>query len=140
MYNHELKKELYIDKERTLNNIFAERTSELKKVLGNGNIENWHGRIKYIKIKEEGVELHVSLSCNARLESRGDLIIKVATPLYEILRGYHENSEITFSGNFLICSNNAKCDFHDMYYREKSFTQSGSMDEPEFLFQFKEMI
>jgi hypothetical protein len=140
IYDNEGKKEFYIDKEKNLNNIFAERTSELKKVLGDGRIENWNGWIKYIQVEKEGVRLDVELSCNTRLQTPSDLIIKIDTPLYEALRRFHERSPIVFSGNFIICSKNDGCgDFHNMYYRERSITQSGSMDEPEFRFEFRDI-
>lgn len=141
LYATEKQKEFYIDKDETLTRIFSERTSELRKVLGEGQVDGWHGTIKKILVSQgKGAFLEVTLPCKVLLKPQDSLIIKIDTPLYETLRQFHENSEIIFSGNFLVSPSNAAAEYpYKTYYGETSFTESGSMDEPEFLFMFREI-
>lgn len=140
MYSAELEKDGYIDKQKTLANIYSERTSQLIKVLGDGNVVGWTGTIKKILPGKDGAFLEVTLPCNTELKPQDNLIIKIDTPLYESLRRVHEKSEIQFSGTFLVSPTKAPSEFpYKVYYGETSFSESGSMRLPEFLFMFTEL-
>jgi hypothetical protein len=140
-YRAEFDKENYIDKRTNLRSIFSNRTSALQEVLGNGVVNGWKGKISEILVSEgKGVFLSVSLPCKAQLKPQDNLIIRIGTPLYESLRKYQEKQEVTFSGNFLISPTDSVGDYpYKAYYGEQSFSESGSMDNPEFLFLFKEL-
>lgn len=139
-YAAEEKKDFYIDQEKKLANIFAERTAQLIQVLGDGNIVDWNGTIKQILPSSDGAFLTVSLPCQAELKPQDDLIIKVNTPLYQSLRNFHEKSDIRFAGNFLVSPTKAPGAYpYKAYYGETSFTVGGSMGKPELLFSFREI-
>ncbi len=141
LYFNEYHKKKYIDQKKTLESIFNERTSKLIELLGDGNIQGWKGIIRTITVEQgDGAWLEVNLPCNTRLESKDDLVIKVGTPLYESLIKFRERAPITFSGNFLIIpAKSTTKSFDSTYYEESSFTPGGSIDSPEFLFNFKEV-
>ncbi|HSH97121.1 MAG TPA: hypothetical protein VK954_02415 [Methyloradius sp.] len=140
IYVSESNKDFYIDKEAKLASIFSDRTTQLIQVLGDGNIVGWQGYIKQILSSKEGAFLEVTLPCKVELKPQDNLIIKINTPLYESLRNFHEKSEIHFSGNFLVSPTNVPSEFpYKAYYGETSFTETGSMREPELLFMFREL-
>jgi hypothetical protein len=139
-YAAEVHKEFYIDQDKNLASIFAERTAQLIQVLGDGNIVDWNGSINQILSSNDGAFLAVTLPCQVELKPQDDLIIKVITPLYESLRNFHEKSDIRFSGNFLVSPTKAPGAYpYKSYYGETSFTVGGSMGKPELLFMFKEI-
>lgn len=138
-YASEEKKDFYIDQEITLQNIYDQRIEYLKSVLKGGAVENWEGTISNIVVlKGKGAFLEVELSCEAYLEPQDGLIIGIDTLLYQDLRRYSENSKIMFSGHFITPLNQESLGKypHQNYYGEKSFSKTGSMREPEFLFKF----
>jgi predicted small lipoprotein YifL len=139
-YAAEADKEFYIDKETKLASIFSERTTKLIRILGEGNIVDWSGTINKITPIKDGAFLEVTLPCQVELKPQDNLIIKINTPLYESLRSFHEKSEIRFSGSLLVSPTKVPSAFpYKAYYGETSFSESGSMREPELLFMFKEI-
>ena len=139
LYFSEKEKAFYIDQKTTLEVIVTERTEKLKSILGNGTVQNWNGTISKILVSEgKGAFLDVKLPCGTFLEPQDSLIIHIESELYQKLRKYSENSQIVFSGNFIIPpSDDAQGKYpHEIFYGEKSLTTEGSIKEPEFLFQF----
>ena len=139
MYISEKDKDFYIDQKEKIKNIYNNRTEKLKAILGNGKVDHWQGIIKNILVSEgKGAYLEVQLSCDTSLEAQDSLIIDINSPLYQELRSYSENSNIIFSGNFLLPPDGSSANKypHQAYYGEKSFSENGSMKEPEFLFMF----
>lgn len=128
IYEAEQRKDFYMDRKSNLTSIYNERTSKIKTVLGIGKVQHWKGVIKNITVFDgKGVSLSMKLSCNSTLETND--FITATSPLYQKLRKYSENAEITFSGIFVI---------NNVNYGEKSWTENGSMDEPEFHFTFSD--
>jgi hypothetical protein len=139
MYISEKDKDFYIDQKEKIKHIYNSRTEKLKTILGNGKVDHWQGIIKDIIVSEgKGAYLEVQLSCDTSLEAQDSLIIAINSPLYQELRNYSENSNIIFSGTFLLPPDDSSTNKypHEAYYGEKSFTENGSMKEPEFLFMF----
>lgn len=141
-YLTEKKKNFYIDQESTLENIYTQRTETLKKILKDGVVKNWNGKISDIVLsKDKGAFLEVSLSCGVTLEPQDSLLIPIDSKLYQDLRKFSEKSKITFSGNFLTppdTESQGKYPY-EIFYGEKSFTKEGCIEAPEFLFRFTEI-
>jgi hypothetical protein len=139
LYIHEKNNDFYIDKEKSLNDIFYNRTQSLKQLLGYGQVYNWNGKIKNILVSNgKGAFIEIELPCKVRLVTQDNLIIPIDSHLYEKLRKYSENSHIEFSGSFLTePSSNKNNEYpYKSFYGETSFTKIGSMEEPEFLFKY----
>ena len=141
MYYEEAGKPNYIDKEENEKKIYLDRTEKLKQILGDGKVNQWKGVVDKIISLDRGAYLDVRLPCNAYLRSNSsysNFIILKDTKLYQKLRRYSENSKIVFSGEFLLPPNKKaeKIMPHLIYYGETSFTNSGGMSEPEFIFKF----
>jgi hypothetical protein len=141
LYFNEYHKKKYPEQKSSLEAIYNERTLKLREILGDGNIQGWKGTIRTITVEEgDGAWVEVNLPCNTRLGSKDDLVIKVDTPLYETLTRFHDRAPITFSGNFLLASAKSQGQSADQaHYQESSFTPGGSMDSPEFLFNFNKI-
>ena len=141
LYFNEYHKNKYPEQEKNLQSIFNERATKLTEVLGDGNIQGWLGIIRTITVEEgDGAWLEINLPCNTRLESKDNQVIKKGTPLYESLITFRENKPVSFSGNFFPVSvNSSDPPFEWAFFQESSFTPGGSMDSPEFLFQYQKV-
>ena len=141
LYFNEYHKKEYPEKKKNLEDIFNERNSKLIEILGDGKIQGWKGIIRTITVEEgDGAWVEVNLPCNTRLESKDDMVIKIGTPLYESLTRFHDRSPITFSGDFLIApEKSSNPSLNQTYLEETSFTPGGSMDSPEFSFNFNKI-
>lgn len=141
LYRETKNKKSYLDQKTDLTTIFNQRTNALKEVLNDGRIEKWQGKIgKLLSVEGKGAFLEINLPCNVVMASQDNLIIRLDSPLYQNLRGYSEDSNIVFSGNFLVPNDTKEQGKYpyEAYYGEESITENGSMSEPEFLFRYSD--
>ena len=139
-YNNESDKDFYLDQKDEKSKIFQNRKQNLQNLLADGNVTNWVGVISSILPSDEGAYLTVKLSCDVELRPNDSFLISKGSALYENLKGYSENSEITFSGKFQTPKSEDILDKYpyESFYSESSFSKSGSMEYPEFYFQFSD--
>lgn len=140
-YKAEQEKEFYIDKDKKLTSIYHERTAQLVNILGDGKLDKWAGSIHKITVSEgRGAFLEIALSCGAYLSPTDAQIIPINSALFESLRRFPEKAEITFSGNLYVSPTKSISDYpYKAYYGEQSFTESGSIGKPEFIFKVNEI-
>lgn len=120
-----------INKKEQLNQIFKDRKAALKNLLKEGNFKQWTGTLTELALSIDNDAItEITINCRSTLETT----VKTQTENYEALKNYKEGDEIILSGNFTIGSS-----FNDSYYQENSFTQSGSIDEPEFEIEISEI-
>ena len=128
-----------LGKKDRLNNLFEKRNVELKKLLLSGAIEGWTGNIKKLYDSSKGAFLVIELPCKTLFKATPDkLIISSDTQVYKALSQTKPKEKIKFSGILFPLGKfpGGYPELNKVVYHEDSFTQSGSMDEPEFLFRF----
>jgi hypothetical protein len=128
----------HLDKKQNIQDLYEARTETIKRALGSGAVVKWRGTLDEIyAIENKGALLEVKLPCESSLSNNDSLIIPLESELYQALREYHEGSTIIFSGHFILPPENKDGEYpYKIFYAEQSFTQSGSMEKPEFYFQF----
>jgi len=140
LYFNEYHKKKYPDQKKNLQSIFDERAAKLTEVLGAGDIQGWKGIIRTITVEHgDGAWLEINLPCNTRLESKDNQVIGVGTPLFESLMTFRERAPLSFSGNFFVVPTKSSDQPLAPFYEESSLTSAGSIDSPEFFFQFKDV-
>jgi hypothetical protein len=125
-------------KER-LHAIFEKRNTALDNLLSTGAVQGWVGKIRKIYDVSSGAGLIVELPCGTALKATPNkVIIPRGTNLYKLLFQVKLNQKITFSGTLFPRGTfpGGYPEFHAVAFHEDSFTQSGSMNKPEFLFRF----
>lgn len=122
---------------------YRQMIGEIQNVLipYEGIFKNWEGRLLSITtIGKGGEKLSLRISTNAGnksiifksyCEMFGECEIERNNPVYDMVRNLKEGDEILFSGKFV--SENGKLS-------EDSFTEIGSILEPEFNVEFWEII
>jgi hypothetical protein len=113
------------------------RKNEICKALSSLDIENWNGQIYSLSSNSDGkgvVEIAIAPNIyvktwnNSLSDISDHTLIEPGTTVFRILSNLKKGDRVRFSGKFL--RNDVDC------VREGSMTQSGSMTEPEFIFQF----
>lgn len=106
------------------------RASAMQREFADGSVEHWKVTLDDIfqDDKARSVSLEMKLPCDATLKTSSDHAIQTNSPLYSVLKTLRRGDKITVSGQFII-------DHKDDFFNEMSLTQSGSMDEPEYLFR-----
>jgi len=141
-YENETRTGNPLGKKRRLMSIFEKRNIQLAHLLSSGAIQGWAGRITKLSDVSSGAILVVELSCNALFKATPNpLIIPPDTEVYKALAQTKPNQQIRFSGTLFPRGEfpGGYPEFHAVAFHEDSFTQSGSMDEPEFLFRFDQI-
>lgn len=106
------------------------RASAMQREFADGLVENWEIELDEIFLadNDRNVRLEMKLPCDAVLKTSSDHAIQTNSPLYSALKALRRGDKITVSGQFVI-------DHKDDFFNEMSITQSGSMEEPEYLFR-----
>ena len=120
------------------------RSNKLKEFFkGKVSISNWVGRVSRLGTTSSGnAELNIKLSGNQSISigtTNNELsdalqtttLIPIGSKLFDKVSGFSTGDKIRFSGNFIVSDEGS-------YIKEQSITESGSMRNPEFLFQFSE--
>lgn len=106
-------------------------------------VSNWIGTVYNLTTNGDGwgvlsVELEgetwVSTWNNSFSDTRDQTLIDPSSKLFEQLAMLEEGQSVIFSGEFIKDSNAADC------FREQSMTMDGSMDQPEFVFVFSDVM
>jgi hypothetical protein len=134
IYKSELSSERHINRSEVLDSAYRDRNEEMNRVIGDGRAEKWRGTITKIRGDSNDASITVRLSCDAEIHSTSDHPIREGTLAYSGLVGVREKDTVTISGRFI-----KKGMFMGNNIWERSFTQGGSMREPEFLFAFDEI-
>jgi hypothetical protein len=135
IYKSELSSERHVNRSEVLDSAYRDRNEEMNRVIGDGRAEKWKGTITKIRGDSSDASITVRLSCDAEIHSTSDHPIREGTPAYSGLVGVREKDTVTISGRFI-----KKGMFMGNNIWERSFTQGGSMREPEFLFAFDEIL
>ena len=121
------------------------RKEELESTLGNNlHVEDWIGTIDkepatttkgnaYISVILHGSNIHVSIDNNEFTDLINETLIPIGSSLFDTVSEMGKGTRIIFSGLFFRDQNNKD------YLDERSVTESGSMEEPEFNFKFTEI-
>ena len=135
-YFTEYEKEFYLDKEKILKNILLKRNELLNSVIKNNEISMWKGKISRMFLTSEGEAwLEVALLDGSKLATNDNTVLQPDSQLFQTLRSYQVGSEVNFSGKFILPKERDERR-NEVYFIEKSFTEKGSMEEPEFSFEF----
>ena len=136
-YFSEYEKEFYLDKDQTLKSILMKRNDALNNVIKNNDTIEWKGNISRMFLTSENEAwLELVLADDSKLATNDNTVIQPDTDLFQELRNYQVGSEIYFSGKFVRPSEEWGKHRNEKYFSEKSFTEKGSMEEPEFYFEF----
>lgn len=115
-----------------------ERKRALSTLFEKYSVASWRGTINQIDANSEGKGIlsvriskgvEVTTWNNAFSDVGSNTLIKKGTKVYGAIMNMSEGDEVSFSGHFLP----SDVDF----IKETSFTESGSMRDPVFLFKFK---
>ena len=100
----------------------------------NFTCKNWEGVISNISTTQGGGMASVSIRSDARgfrIYYKSGMQFKKGTALYKVLESMTEGQKVAFSGAFKVDKQRGM--------KEMSFTEHGSLDEPEFFVQFTEI-
>ena len=115
------------------------RGKEICNAVRSRKVSNWVGTIYDLSTNSEGrgvlsVELEgdiwLSTWNNAFSDADSKTLIDPASPLFSTLAELAEGQKVVVSGSFLKDRGDGDC------FEEKSLTINGSMEEPEFIFDF----
>lgn len=121
--------------------IRTKRGQLIKKALSESrNFKDWWGTLvdmqttgdgkAFIKIRPDGTSQIMIMTWNNELSDIGDrTLISQKSSLFSVLSELSEGDDVVFSGTFI------RSDEND-FVKEGSMTESGSMDEPEFIARF----
>jgi len=132
-------KDKYIDQKADLAAIFTQRNNALNSILKDGHVDRWVGVIDDMTITSNGVYIKVQLPCNAHLSANDSLIITTDSTAYQSLKSYSENSDIVFSGQFLLSNNMSSSNKSALHYSIDNFTDHTSMMNPGFYFKYTQL-
>ena len=125
----------------------VERRMEFQKAFPGGIVTNWIGTVQAVKAKAgEDAVIHVTLegsvivslknvdtSWGDRFKTGDTLRIQPGSDLHKKAAELSKGDKLLFSGEFII-----RNDWND-YILENSYTEKGSMTDPEFVFRFTEI-
>ena len=107
------------------------RDKAIAETVGDGEIDSWIGQLKsmsttgggtaYISVAVPGHDVTLSTWNNGLSDLADNTMIPFGSPLYETVAELEEGSLVIFSGQLLA---------------EKSLTEAGSMERPEFATRF----
>lgn len=119
----------------------ADRARRLARLMTTMQVVRWVGTLREMKTISDGtatIAIHlpesaitVSTVWSNPFDPASKTLIDPSLSLYKRLSSMSKGSEVTFSGNFLP-------DDQD-YIKETSFTEAGSMTEPEFAIRFADV-
>ena len=126
------------DNDMKLGAALSRRNKALCKIVGNGNTEDWSGKISTLDANGDGKgvvsieiaeDVHVATWNNAFSDYEDNTLIKPG-PLFDKFLSHEEDDVVTFSGKLLgdnSCVNDTR------------LTLSGKVSDPEFLFRFSDV-
>lgn len=149
-YNSIQSKKNYLDKETDIKSTLMDHRKSIVEFLGNGDVKAWKVKISYLSstMDGSGALVQFDLPCKAELHSSADrLIIKRDSELYGSLRAFAEGDEALIYGEFEKADGSSESMQLGKYpfdrfapFGEVSFTESGSIENPEFTFILRKIV
>lgn len=118
----------------------ARRNAAICKLLPSLDVTNWPATIDTLSSNHDGLGvLYVRIGPHTKLETYNnalsdigsDTLIKPSEPFFDRLAEMHESEPVIVSGHFFRDQNSC--------IEESSLTQSGSMENPDFIFKFTDV-
>lgn len=111
-----------------------ERDAALRAAVPGGDFTSWPGTLKQlttngdgnavISVQPDGCDCTVETWNNSFSDIEDRTLIKMRSPLYQVLLNMHEGDRVSISGHLI---------------RERSMTEEGSVDDPAYIARFRDV-